>query len=54
MDTNNDWFDYYLPRVRNMRAWYSDEDLARRLVTKEKLPAEQVFLLVKAAKLLDG
>jgi hypothetical protein len=48
------WFDRLLPRVRNLRAFLSDEEIVTKLVAENGVSPEQVFLCLKAAKLLDG
>lgn len=48
------WFDVLLPRVRNLRAFLTDEQIARKLVDSGEATPEQVFLCLKSAKTLDG
>jgi hypothetical protein len=56
MTVSNDtsaWFDILLPRVRNLRSYLRDEEIVIRIVSGQYFTAEQVFLCLKAAEILD-
>lgn len=48
------WFDNLLPRVRSLRAFLSDEQIAEQIVPEGEYTVEELWLALNAAKILDG
>lgn len=48
------FFDVLLGRVRNLRAFLSDEEIVTKLVSEKAGTPEQIMLCLHAAKILDG
>lgn len=54
IDNTGDWFDTLLPRVRNLRGFLGDTDIALQIVPEGEHTAERVWICLNAAKVLDG
>lgn len=48
------WFDECLRAARTWRAFMTDADVAVKLVSDRKIDGGQAWLVIQAAKILDG
>jgi len=48
------WFDESLRAARTWRGFMADSDVAVKLVEDRKIDAGQAWLVIQAAKVLDG
>lgn len=53
-DEKGQFFDEILARCRAARAYLSDEEIVEEIVSEKKYTAEQVYLCIHSAKILDG